>query len=144
MAAQQPSRRPTLAAVLCSLAAALLAVAEAKVHHHTWDIAYHRKSLDCFEKLAVTINGEAPGPTIRAAQGDTVVVTVRNHLETENTGIHWHGIRQHGSPWADGTVGVTQCPILPGETFTYRFVVDRVSDRSHTRRLYTYDRPGSY
>jgi FtsP/CotA-like multicopper oxidase with cupredoxin domain len=27
----------------------------------------------------------------------------------------------------DGTEGVTQCPILPGDTFTYRFVVDRVS-----------------
>ncbi|RCV29333.1 hypothetical protein SETIT_6G004600v2 [Setaria italica] len=124
-----PSRRPTLAVVvlgafLCSLAAALSS-AEAKVHHHTWDIAYRRKSLDCFEKLAVTVNGEAPGPTIRATQGDTVAVTVRNMLETENTGIHWHGILQRGSPWADGTVGVTQCPILPGESFTYRFVVDR-------------------
>jgi FtsP/CotA-like multicopper oxidase with cupredoxin domain len=75
----------------------------------------------------VTINGEFPAPTIRATQGDTVVVTVNNHLDTENTGIHWHGIRQIGSPWADGTVGVTQCPILPGETFTYRFIVDRVS-----------------
>lgn len=49
---------------------------------------------DCFEKFALTINGEAPGPTIRATQGDTIVVTVRNHLETENTAIHWHGIRQ--------------------------------------------------
>jgi hypothetical protein len=36
-------------------------------------------------------------------------------------------IRQQGSPRADCTVGVTQCPILPGETFTCRFVVDRVS-----------------
>lgn len=27
----------------------------------------------------------------------------------------------------DGTEGVTQCPILPGDTMTYRFVVDRVS-----------------
>ncbi|AQK91080.1 Cupredoxin superfamily protein [Zea mays] len=110
--------------LLCSLAA-LSVSADAKVHHHTWDIAYHYKSLDCVNKLAVTINGESPGPTIRATQGDTVVVTVRNSLETENTGIHWHGIRQVGSPWADGTVGVTQCPILPGDTFTYRFVVDR-------------------
>lgn len=32
-----------------------------------------------------------------------------------------------GTPWMDGTEGVTQCPILPGDTFTYRFVVDRVS-----------------
>jgi FtsP/CotA-like multicopper oxidase with cupredoxin domain len=115
-----------LAAVLFSLALRLLA-AEGKVHHHTWDIAYRYKSPDCFEKLAMTINGEFPAPTIRATQGDTVVVTVNNHLDTENTGIHWHGIRQIGSPWADGTVGVTQCPILPGETFTYRFIVDRVS-----------------
>lgn len=31
-----------------------------------------------------------------------------------------------GTPWSDGTEGVTQCPILPGETFRYQFVVDRV------------------
>ncbi|KAI5574561.1 hypothetical protein BDE02_10G152600 [Populus trichocarpa] len=30
-----------------------------------------------------------------------------------------------GTPWSDGTEGVTQCPILPGETFIYKFVVDR-------------------
>ncbi|KAK3163270.1 hypothetical protein QOZ80_1AG0001480 [Eleusine coracana subsp. coracana] len=127
-----PSRRQLLATVLWSFV--LLAAAEGKVHHHTWDIAYRYKSPDCFEKIVVTINGEFPGPTIRATQGDTVVVTVNNHLETENTGIHWHGIRQIGSPWADGTVGVTQCPILPGETFTYRFVVDRPGtyDEEHT------------
>jgi FtsP/CotA-like multicopper oxidase with cupredoxin domain len=32
------------------------------------------------QKLAVTINGESPGPTIHATQGDTVVVTVHNKL----------------------------------------------------------------
>lgn len=37
---------------------------------------------------------------------------------------------QIGTPWSDGTEGVTQCPILPGETFIYKFVVDRVS-QSH-------------
>jgi FtsP/CotA-like multicopper oxidase with cupredoxin domain len=40
-------------------------------------------------KLAVTINGETPGPTISAAQGDTVVVRVKNSLLTENLAIHW-------------------------------------------------------
>ncbi|KQJ90932.1 L-ascorbate oxidase [Brachypodium distachyon] len=121
------SRRPLLllAALVCVCSSMLLGAAEAKTHHHTWDISYQYKSLDCFEKLAVTVNGESPGPTIHAARGDTVVVTVRNKLETENTAIHWHGIRQIGTPWADGVSGVTQCPILPGETFTYRFVVDR-------------------
>ena len=33
---------------------------------------------------------------------------------------------QIGTPWADGTEGVSQCPVLPGDTFRYKFVVDRV------------------
>lgn len=35
---------------------------------------------------------------------------------------------QIGTPWFDGVEGVTQCPILPGEVFTYQFVVDRVKN----------------
>ena len=34
---------------------------------------------------------------------------------------------QYGTPWHDGTDGVTQCAIMPGETLDYKFVVDRVS-----------------
>lgn len=84
--------RTWLAVLACLCAAA--AAAEAKTHRHTWNITYQYKSPDCFRKLAVTINGESPGPTIRATQGDTLVVTVHNMLDTENTAIHWHGIRQ--------------------------------------------------
>ncbi|EMS55940.1 L-ascorbate oxidase [Triticum urartu] len=93
----------------------------AKTVHEQWDISYQFTHSDCVRKLAVTINGGTPGPTIRAVQGDTVVVTVKNLLMTENVAIHWHGIRQLGTPWADGTEGVTQCPILPGDTFEYRY-----------------------
>jgi hypothetical protein len=132
-----PSARPlvTAAAVLCFCFGSVLLV-EGMVHNHTWDISYQYKSPDCFEKLAVTVNGEAPGPTIHATQGDTIVVTVNNKLETENTAIHWHGIRQIDTPWADGVGGVTQCPILPGETFTYTFVVDRVRNRTTLHDVY--------
>ena len=35
-------------------------------------------------------------------------------------------ILQRGTPWYDGTGGVSQCAINPGETFIYRFVVDKV------------------
>ncbi|KAI0499165.1 hypothetical protein KFK09_020067 [Dendrobium nobile] len=98
---------------------------EAKVHHLKWEIKYEFKSPDCFKKLAITINGLTPGPTVTATQGDTLVIDVTNSLLTENVAIHWHGIRQIGTPWSDGTEGVTQCPVQPGETFTYRFVVDR-------------------
>ncbi|KAJ3705670.1 hypothetical protein LUZ61_009375 [Rhynchospora tenuis] len=104
-----------------------LGCVQAKVHYHRWEITYQYKSPDCFNKLAITINGQTPGPTIYASQGDTIVVEVNNSLLTENTAIHWHGIQTGtiGTPWMDGTEGVTQCPILPGETFIYRFVVDR-------------------
>lgn len=99
--------------------------AEAKIRHHKWEVKYDLKSPDCFKKLVITINGRTPGPTINAEVGDTIIVEVKNNLLTENVAIHWHGIRQLGTAWADGTEGVTQCPIMPGETFVYKFVVDR-------------------
>ncbi|KAJ6811768.1 L-ascorbate oxidase [Iris pallida] len=117
------SRRSFLVTLLLLLAIALSA--EAKIRHYRFHVAYQYKSPDCFQKLSVTINGQSPGPTIIAGQGDTVVVEVNNGLLTENTAIHWHGIRQIGTPWSDGTEGITQCPIAPGETFVYKFVVDR-------------------
>ncbi|XP_073289140.1 L-ascorbate oxidase [Primulina huaijiensis] len=97
----------------------------ARVRHYKWEVKYEFKSPDCYKKLAITINGRTPGPSIIAQQGDTIVVELTNSLLTENVAIHWHGIRQIGTPWSDGTEGVTQCPILPGDTFVYKFVVDR-------------------
>lgn len=35
--------------------------------------------------------------------------------------VHWHGIRQFQSFQHDGVNGITECPIAPGDTFTYRF-----------------------
>ncbi|OMO70931.1 Cupredoxin [Corchorus capsularis] len=67
-----------------------------------------------------------PGPTIRAKAGDTIVVELTNRLHTEGVVIHWHGIRQIGTPWADGTASISQCAINPGESFEYRFKVDRL------------------
>ncbi|MCL7041870.1 hypothetical protein MKW94_021518 [Papaver nudicaule] len=98
---------------------------EAKVRHYKWEVKYQFQSPDCFRKLVIGINGKTPGPTIIAQQGDTIIVELKNSLLTENVAIHWHGIRQIGTPWSDGTEGVTQCPILPGDTFFYKFVVDR-------------------
>lgn len=103
----------------------IVPTAEARIRRYKWEVKYEYKSPDCFKKVVITINGRTPGPTIRARQNDTVIVELKNSLLTENVAIHWHGIRQRGTPWADGTEGVTQCPILPGDTFTYKFVVDR-------------------
>ena len=58
--------------LLCSLflALSLAAAARAATRHHEWEISYQFKHSDCVRKLAVTINGQTPGPTIRATQGE--------------------------------------------------------------------------
>ncbi|KAF8648325.1 hypothetical protein HU200_064906 [Digitaria exilis] len=97
----------------------------AKARHFKWEISNMFWSPDCEEKVVIGINGQFPGPTIRARAGDTIHVELKNALHTEGVVIHWHGIRQIGTPWADGTASISQCPINPGESFTYRFTVDK-------------------
>lgn len=62
-----------------------------------------------------------PGPLIRATWGDTLVINVKNELQHNGTGIHWHGLRQLNSCQHDGVPGVTECPIAPGKTRQYVF-----------------------
>jgi CopA family copper-resistance protein len=71
-------------------------------------------------RMATTINGSIPGPTLRWREGDTVTLRVTNRL-AEDTSIHWHGILL---PYQmDGVPGISFPGIRPGETFTYRFKV---------------------
>ena len=68
-----------------------------------------------------TVNGQLiddtyPGPAIEANWGDEVQVTFHNQLANLNgTAIHFHGIRQLHTNYADGVPGVTQCPITPND-----------------------------
>jgi FtsP/CotA-like multicopper oxidase with cupredoxin domain len=60
-----------------------------------------------------------------------VNITVTNQLQTSTLAIHWHGIRQRGSPWADGADQVIQCGIPPaGGAYSYVFMVDQVRSKS--------------
>ena len=72
------------------------------------------------------INGQYPGPTLNATEGDTVTVYVTNMMAPEGLSIHWHGIRQINTNLMDGGSQITQCVIQPFETFAYTFVVDKV------------------
>ncbi|XP_057528083.1 L-ascorbate oxidase-like [Amaranthus tricolor] len=112
--------------VWCFMASLMVVgLAAAKVRHLEWEVEYMFWAPDCEERVVMGINGQFPGPTIRAQVGDTIHVDLTNKLGTEGVVIHWHGIRQLGTPWADGTALISQCPINPGETFTYRFTVDK-------------------
>jgi FtsP/CotA-like multicopper oxidase with cupredoxin domain len=70
---------------------------------------------------AQTFNGTVPGPEFNLKLGDRVIVHFTNLLP-EPSSIHWHGIELDNE--SDGT-GLTQNPVLTGETFTYRFIVPR-------------------
>ncbi|MBI3777642.1 MAG: copper resistance system multicopper oxidase [Gammaproteobacteria bacterium] len=73
-------------------------------------------------RLATTINGSIPAPTLRWREGDTVTLRVTNRL-AEETSIHWHGILL---PYQmDGVPGISFNGIAPGETFVYRFKVQQ-------------------
>lgn len=73
-------------------------------------------------RMATTINGSIPGPTLQWREGDTVTIRVTNRLR-EDTSIHWHGIIL---PYLmDGVPGISFPGIPPGETFTYRFKVEQ-------------------
>jgi CopA family copper-resistance protein len=73
-------------------------------------------------RMATTINGSLPAPTLRWREGDTVTIRVKNHLK-ETTSIHWHGIIL---PFEmDGVPGISFKGIAPGETFVYRFKVQQ-------------------
>ena len=51
---------------------------------------------------------------------EKVVVKVTNKMVGTVTAVHWHGQTMEGTPYMDGVASVSQCPIHPGETFTYR------------------------
>ncbi|PPQ94706.1 hypothetical protein CVT25_009561 [Psilocybe cyanescens] len=87
-------------------------------------------SPDGFNRSAVLAGGSSsklqfPGPAITAQKGQPFDIEVVDQLTDTtmltSTSIHWHGFFQEGSSWADGPVGVTQCPIAPGHSFRYQF-----------------------
>ena len=53
--------------------------------------------------------------------GDKLVIHVTNNMISNATTVHWHGVRMLNNTGMDGVPGVSQCPISPGESYTYRF-----------------------
>ncbi|KAF5750928.1 hypothetical protein HS088_TW03G01268 [Tripterygium wilfordii] len=85
-------------------------------------INYHNVTRLCHTRRILSVNGQFPGPPLIAREGDQVVVKVNNHV-SNNVTIHWHGVRQLRSGWADGPAYITQCPIQTGQSYTYNFTL---------------------
>ncbi|KAI8641193.1 Cupredoxin [Parasitella parasitica] len=101
------------------------------VRHYEFNITQKSINPDCSDHVSPVflINGQMPGPTINAVQGDVVRVLIRNQLapmprqddHRHNVAIHFHGIRQYGSVHSDGVPYLTQMPIKPGEEYVHEF-----------------------
>ena len=61
-------------------------------------------------------NQQSPGPLLLVGQGDEITVNFKNNLDFPTT-VHWHGLRLDYT--SDGVPGITQDPVLPGDTFEY-------------------------
>ncbi|KAI9698851.1 MAG: hypothetical protein M1820_007358 [Bogoriella megaspora] len=97
-----------------------LRIPQGVVRKFILDVTNETLAPDGYNVSRMLFNHSYPGPTLEGNWGDTFEITVRNKLHNFNgTSIHWHGIRQLNSNWYDGVSGVTECPIPPGDEFTY-------------------------
>ncbi|GFZ15071.1 laccase 12 [Actinidia rufa] len=102
---------------------AVPSLVDAKTHYHEFVVQATPVKRLCKNHNTITVNGQYPGPTLEVNNGDSLVVSVVNRAQY-NVTIHWHGIRQMRTAWADGPEFVTQCPIRPGGSYTYRFTIE--------------------
>jgi laccase len=96
--------------------------ADAETHYHVFNIETKPVKRLCKTVNVAAVNGQLPGPTLEVRDGDTLVVKAINNAK-DNISLHWHGLRQLRNPWADGPSYITQCPIRPGQTYTYRIKI---------------------
>ncbi|CAN6559276.1 unnamed protein product [Malus baccata var. baccata] len=129
----------------------LASFSAAEDHFHEFVVEAKPVRRLCRTHTTITVNGQFPGPTLEVRNGDSIAVKVTNRAKYNIT-IHWysfiivydssefsaankalvqpisdkqrgHGLKQQRNPWADGPEYVTQCPIQPGATYTYRFTI---------------------
>lgn len=109
---------------LLFLLAPLLAVVNAATHEYFFNATLVTANPDGeHERQVIGINGQWPNPVIRVAKNDRVIIHLNNQMPDRNTSLHFHGLFMESTNSMDGPEHVTQCPIPPGHTFVYDFVV---------------------
>ncbi|KAG2313383.1 hypothetical protein Bca52824_024940 [Brassica carinata] len=106
---------------LISLVVLDLSNAMAPSDSYKWVVSYSERSILGANKQVIVINDMFPGPILKATSGDIVNVNIFNHL-TEPFLMTWNGLQMRKNSWQDGVRG-TNCPILPGTNWTYRFQI---------------------
>jgi manganese oxidase len=89
---------------------------------------------------AMAYNRMVPGPVIRVTEGDRVRIVVTNRMDEPHT-THWHGMFVPIN--MDGVPGISQDPILPGESFTYEFTANPAGTRLYHSHFNAMTQEGS-
>uniref|UniRef100_A0A1D1Y9N7 L-ascorbate oxidase n=1 Tax=Anthurium amnicola TaxID=1678845 RepID=A0A1D1Y9N7_9ARAE len=87
--------------------------------YYDWKVSSSQIAPLGVAKQVILINGQFPGPLLNATTNDVVHVNVHNTL-SEPFLLTWNGVQQRKNSWQDGVAG-TNCPILPGQNWTYGF-----------------------
>ncbi|KAJ2160000.1 ferroxidase fet3 [Coemansia sp. RSA 552] len=117
-------KEPCLLLASLLLVAAVLATA-ARVELN-WNITYVEGTRDGYvQRRAIGVNGKVPIPPVVVTYGDTLILNVYNSLDNA-TSLHAHGLFQNGTVFEDGTGGVTECGIPPGQSHTYTIRANQV------------------
>jgi CopA family copper-resistance protein len=86
------------------------------------NIGYQRVNLTGKYRIATTVNGSLPAPTLRWKEGEMVTIRVKNNLSHDSS-IHWHGMILPSN--MDGVPGFSFAGIKPGDTYEYQFMVNQ-------------------
>ncbi|XP_020262188.1 monocopper oxidase-like protein SKS1, partial [Asparagus officinalis] len=108
--------------IFCSFIALFGSSTEAADIFLEWDVAFNWTIAPAnTDQPVITVNGMFPGPLINATTNDNIFVNVFNNID-EPLLFTWNGIQQRLNSWQDGVSG-TNCPIQPGNNWTYAFQV---------------------
>lgn len=109
---------------------ALLHVVLAKTHTFHYVANWTTTSLEgqINEQKVIALNGQWPMPDIHVNRGDRVQIYLTNGFNDGTvTSMHFHGVFHRGADGnqnqMDGATMITQCPIVPGQTYLYNFTV---------------------
>ncbi|KAF1810160.1 hypothetical protein P152DRAFT_101062 [Eremomyces bilateralis CBS 781.70] len=94
-------------------------VTEANIFQYFFDIMEMAMALVGVSRMVQVVNGQFQSPAIEPNWGDTIEATDKSSLLLNDTGMHWHGMRQFRTSRMDGANELIKCPIVPGESKTY-------------------------
>uniref|UniRef100_A0A2N9FRK7 Plastocyanin-like domain-containing protein n=1 Tax=Fagus sylvatica TaxID=28930 RepID=A0A2N9FRK7_FAGSY len=108
-----------------------------------WTVSYAHRAPLGIEKQVIVINDQFPGPLLNATTNNIVHVNIHNNL-TEPFLMTWNGVQLRRNSWQDGVQG-TNCPILPGQNWTYIFQVkDQIGSFFYFPSLHLHKAAGGY